>query len=390
MSRQCHLSWVDTYIDYTRNQESPTQFHEWTAICLLAAAVGRNTWIPRIKYTIYPNIFVILVAGSAKCKKSTSIKIGERLLKAIEKPPMIFAQRITTEALIESLESVKLEGASSGIIIADELSVFMGAGSRESGIIPLLTTLYDSPEDWTYQTRARGRETLKNVTLTILAGTTKVWLKSAIPADAVAGGFASRILFVYQEMPNRPILFYDETPEELELRRQLIADLSTIRKEIKGPIEFSPEAKIVAQEWYNEEWYKVRDEKVDGYFSRKHDTMFKVAALLSIAESSTRVIGASHIKRALALMEENEQHMEAITASIVSSTIGDTTERVLEVIRRTGKITHSDLIKRCWRLADAQTLSILIRTLIESNEIEELLSTDNRTRIYRAKPRGLR
>ena len=156
MSRQCKLSWLDTYIEYTRNQESPTSFHEWSALCLLSAAVGRNVWIPRIKYTIFPNIFVILVAGSAKCKKSTAIKIGERILKSTTEPPMIFAQRVTTEALINSLEMNKVEGQCAGIIIADELSVFMAAGSKESGIIPMLTTLYDSPDEWTYHTVGRG------------------------------------------------------------------------------------------------------------------------------------------------------------------------------------------------------------------------------------------
>lgn len=387
MKRQCKLSWIDTYIDYTRNQESPAAFHEWVAICLLSSALGRNVWIPRIKYTIFPNIFVILVAGSARCKKSTSIKIGEKVLKSIAEPPMIFAQRITTEALIEALDLNKVEGASAGIIIADELSVFMGAGAKESGIIPMLTTLYDSPDEWTYHTRSRGKEVLKNVTLTILAGTTKVWLKTAVPADSVAGGFASRIIFVYQEMPNKPILFYDETPEELELRRQLVADLSIIRKELKGPMEFSPEAKKAAQEWYEGEWYKTRDEKTDGYFSRKHDTMFKVAAILSASDSSTRIIGASHIKRALGMLEENERYMETILSSVMSNETGDVTERILEIIRRDGKISHMEMLKKCWRIADAQTLSLMIRTLVESGQVEEIVASDNRTRIYKIKGR---
>ena len=387
MSRQCKLSWVDTYIDYTRNQESPTSFHEWTALCLLSATVGRNIWIVRIKYTIFPNIFVILVAGSAKCKKSTAIKIGERILKATTDPPMIFAQRVTTEALIEALENNKIEGQCAGIIIADELSVFMAAGSKESGIIPMLTTLYDSPDEWTYHTRSRGKEILKNVTLTILAGTTKVWLKCAVPADSVAGGFASRIIFVYQELPNRPILFWDETAEEMELRRQLIYDLNLIRKEIKGPMDFSPEAKKAAEEWYQEEWFKTRDEKVDGYFSRKHDTMFKIAALFSVAESSTRVITAAHIKRALGLMEENERFMEPIIASIMASQVGDLTERVLEIIRREGKITHPEMLRKCWRIADAQTITMMLRTLIDSGEVDEVVTSNNKTRLYKIKGR---
>jgi hypothetical protein len=251
----------------------------------------------------------------------------------------------------------------------------------------MLTTLYDSPDEWTYHTRSRGKEVLKNVTLTVLAGTTKVWLKSAVPADSVAGGFASRIIFVYQEMPNKPILFYDETSDEVELRRQLIYDLSTIRKELKGPMEFSPEAKKVAQAWYEGEWYKTRDEKTDGYFSRKHDTMFKVAAILSASESSTRVIGAAHIKRALGMLEENERFMDNILSSVMANEVGDVTERILEIVRRDGKITHMEMLRKCWRIADAQTLSTMIRTLVESGQIEEVVASDRITRIYKIKGR---
>lgn len=385
MARLCQKSWLDAYIEYTANQESPTVFHEWVALCILSAAVGRSIWIPRIKYTIFPNIFVILVAGSAKCKKSTAIKIGEKILKAIEDPPMVFAQRITTEALIEAMTLSKIDGGSSGIVVADELAVFMGAGAKESGIVPLLTTLYDSPEEWTYHTRSHGKEVLKNVTLTILAGTTRVWLKSAIPADSIAGGFASRIIFVYQDMPNRPILFYEETPWEIELRSCLIHDLTLIRKEIKGPLNFSPEAKAIAQKWYEEEWQKVRDEKVDGYFSRKHDTMFKIAGLLSVADSATRIIEPRHIKRALELLSQNEEFMEAILASVVASITGDITEKVLEIIRRSVQISHTELLKKCWRVADSQALSLMVRTLIEGNEIEEVIATDGKTRLYTVK-----
>jgi hypothetical protein len=388
MSRLCKNNWVDTYVEYTYNQESPAAFHLWASICLLSAAIARNIWIPRIKYTIYPNIFVILVAGSAKCKKSTSIKISEKILRSIENHPLIFSQKITPEALIESLENAKVGGSSSGIIMADELSVFMGRSSNDSGIIPLLTTLYDSPEEWSYQTKSRGKEVLKNVTLTVLAGTTKVWLKSAIPSDSVAGGFASRIIFVYQEAPQRPILFYDETPHELELRRQLITDLATIRKEIKGPMEFSPDAKLVAQRWYEEEFYKTRDEKTDGYFSRKHDTMFKIASILSIAESSNRIISADNIKRALSMLAENEVHMENILSTVISSPTGDVTERILELVRRYDKIEHTEVLRKCWRYADAQQLTLYIRTLVDSGEIIEIVSADNRKRNYRIKGRA--
>lgn len=382
MPRKCRGSWIDTYLEYTHNQESPTAFHEWTALSVVGAALGRNVWIPRIKYTIFPNLFVILVAGSGACRKSVSTNIGIKLLRSIKNPPMVFAQKITTEALIQALDGAKAHGASAGLIYASELSVFMGSDAVRSGIIPTLTDLYDSPVEWVYHTRGRGKEVLRNVTISVLAASTKDWLRSSIPADAVGGGFTSRIVFVCQNKPSRLLLFPENNPNEALMRENLIHDLNEIRTKVKGPLEFTPDAKAISIEWYEREAVKIRDAKLDGYFARKHDTMFKIAAILSTAESSNKMIERIHIKRALQLMEENEAHLSEIIAGVVANAVGGETERILNMVKKYKKISHSDLLRQCWRYANAADISMMIRTLIESGEVEETLSSDNRTRTY--------
>lgn len=386
MARRCKGSWLESYLDYTRKQESPTAFHEWVGLSLLSASIGRHVWIPRIKYTIFPNLFVILVAGSAFCRKSVSIAIGMDILKSLEKPPMVFAQKITTEALIQALEEAKVDGASSGIICASELSVFMGSDATKSGIIPTLTDLYDSPKEWVYHTRGRGKEVLRNVTLSVLAASTKEWLRSSIPIDAVGGGFTSRIIFVSQHAPSKLILFPDDEVDDIDeeiLKSDLIADLWEVRTKIKGEIKFSPEAKKTAREWYVKEHQHIRDSRLDGYFGRKHDTMFKLASLLSISESNNKVVSHVHIHRALGMLNENERNLGDIIASVVATAIGGDTERILDLIRKHKTIAHTDLLRKCWRFADAAAISSMVRTLIESNEITEETASDGRTRIYK-------
>lgn len=387
MARRCAGSWLDSYIEYTHNQESPTAFHEWTALSLIGASLSRHVWIPRIKYTIFPNLFVILVAGSAVCRKSVAINIGLDLLRALKNPPMVFAQKITTEALIQALEVAKIEGSSSGLICATELSTFMGSDGIRSGIIPTLTDLYDSPKEWVYHTRGRGKEVLKNVTVAILAATTRDWLKTSIPPESVGGGFTSRIIFVCQERASKPILFPNPTVDEGVLRSNLVADLNEIQTKVKGPMDFTPEAKEYAEKWYATEFTKIRDSKLDGYFARKHDTMFKLAAILSIAESSNRVITHAHIEKSLNVLEENEEHLGEIIASVVATAVGGDTEKVLTTIKKCPMIMHSDLLRKCWRFATAEGVSQMLRTLIEAREVEEVLGKDNRTRFYKVKRR---
>ena len=397
MARQCKGSWLDTYLQYTHNQESPTAFHEWVGLSILSAAVGRNIWVARPKYTLYLNLFVILVAGSAKCKKSTSIRIGENLLRQIDNPPEIFAQKITPEAIIQTLEDAKKSyGTSTGIICADELSLFMGRDATKMGIVPVLMSLYDGRAEWVYRTVGRGKEVLKEATLTILAGTTPTDLKEIIPVRALESGFAARIIFVYQDSPSKTHLFDDleedksngvklkETPYEEELKKALVHDLTQVRK-LGGKMMFRADAKAFALDWYKQEQGTTRDKKVEGYFARKHDTMFKVAGLLSLSQSSSRYVEQKHIEKALAIFAENEQYLGPIVAHITTTELGGATEAIYEIIKKAGKIQHTELLHKCWRETDAKGLADIIRTLIESGEIEQVLSGDNRTRSYKVK-----
>lgn len=386
--RQCKSSWLDSYLLYTQNQESPIAFSEWIGLVLLAASTGRHIWLPRVGYTLYPNLFIILIAGSAICRKSVAVNIGLDILKSLEKPPMVFAQKITAEALIQALESAKVDGASAGLVCATELSTFLGTEGVKSGIIPALTDLYDNPKEWVYHTRGRGKEILRNVTVSILAASTKEWLRSAIPTEAIGGGFTSRILFVYQEQPSKLMLFPENGISVEELKPMLIHDLNLIRNKIKGPMELTNDAKKIARQWYEDEWGKIRDPKLDGYFARKHDTMFKVAMLLSISESSNRQIDHTHIQRALELLKENEQNLGEIIASVAATVIGGETEKVYEMIKKAGKIKHTDLLRKSWRLTGgAKELNEMIKTLVESGEIKQTLADNNRTRIYEIKRR---
>ena len=393
--RKCSKSWIETYLDYTEKQESPLAFHQWTSLCVLSTCLGRNIQIPRVQYVTYPNIYVILVAGSARCRKSSAIRIGKRLIADLEHPPMMFAQKMTVEALIAALgEEGKKCGYCTGFLVSDELSVFLGSDAAKTGVVPALTDMYDNPKLWTYQTRGRGKEELRNVTITMLAATTKKDIGRCMPKDAIGGGFTSRVVFVYQEVQRGSHLFGEkdkngyemvETPRQRVLRAELLHDLEHMVT-LKGKIKFTEKAQDTAEEWYEIEQTIKRDENVDGYYGRKHDTMFKLATLLSVSRCDDLIIDVCDVKEALRILGDNEDNMESIIASVMTSDIGNAIERVLTVIKRSGKISHSDLISKTWRMGNSKEITDLVRTLIEGGEIEETFTDgSNRGRAYKVR-----
>lgn len=392
--RKCPQPWLDTYIEYTKEQESPKSFNVMTGFAVLSAAIGRNVWLPRIKYTIFPNLYVIMIAASAKCRKSVAVGIGRKLLVAMKTPPMIFAQKITPEALIDAITESKVDEQCYGLIFSDELSVFLSVDAMKRGIIPVLTSFYDSHSKWEYHTKGRGKQLIKNSSLGMLAATTRDDFINSMPKSAIGGGFTSRLVLVYEERPSHLKLFnpvntsgeeVEETPREVTLKQHLIADLNYIQKKIKGRLSFTKEAKAASLKWYEAEQDTDRDVATDGYFGRKHDTMFKMASILCISEGDELMIQERHIVRALKILKVTEDKMEKLVSKIGTTESGSLTEKVLNHIIRTPGITHSHLLRKCWRFASAQDLTAIIRTLIDSGEIDEKISGQKRTYRVREK-----
>jgi len=72
MARILRKDWLSSYLEYTSGQESPRNFHFWTGLSILGGALRRNVVLDRVYYKLFPNLYVILVAASAACKKKCS------------------------------------------------------------------------------------------------------------------------------------------------------------------------------------------------------------------------------------------------------------------------------------------------------------------------------
>ncbi len=74
------IDFIQQYLHYTAKTECPTFFHRWTAVTSLSAYLGRQIFFRHGHFTLYPNLYTMLI-GSPGTKKSSAIKIGAKLLK---------------------------------------------------------------------------------------------------------------------------------------------------------------------------------------------------------------------------------------------------------------------------------------------------------------------
>lgn len=391
MPRLIDDSWLHEYLRYTQGQESPQEFHMWTGLSIIAAVLGRNVWLDRGYYKLFPNIYVMLVAEPGICKKSVATSIGVSLLQALPDPPYVFAQKVTPERLIQALsEQLEVEGQhlrldSSAFVYAPEASVFLGKRHGDDDLLALLTTFYDCPDRWSYETKTQGKLELHNVCLNMLAATTPEWLKAAVPPDAAGGGFASRIVFVYAERPSKLVPFPELSSDDLVRKQRLIHDLQQIQA-MRGTFSITNDARTVYSVWYEENAKREVDPALAPYLQRKPDTILKLAMVLAAAEADILVIERRHILAALNVYKAVEDNLPDAVSSITTIPDSEIAERVLKVIARSGgAITHTRLMQKCWRFANATSMPAAIDTLEQMGAIEVVLAPGGKGRTYKLK-----
>ncbi len=377
MSRRLPDGIVPAMCRYAEGMESPPIFIAWSAIATVSAVIGRNCFIDQGYFVIYPNLFIVLVSGSARCRKSSAIDIAKDMLFHTTPRVNVLGQKMTPEALIGALsgmianegDSVVIPSAV-GIAVVSELSTLIDKNSFKSGLIALLTDLYDC-KDFEYVTRARGKELVRNPFLSILGGSTIQWIKEAIPEVSIGGGFTSRVVFVYRDIRSKLIAWPVVTDEMRKLKDDIIHDLDDLAK-MRGPFGIEDAAKKMYEDEYSNFYHNsplMDDESLSGYANRRHHILLKVAMVMSASRSNDRVVTVRDMQAALGMMRDAESSMPLVLRALLSNEVGDIFDNILSFIVKKRIVTRRDLIRQFRHKLTASELDVLMRTLEEEGVV---------------------
>ena len=377
--RRCEFGFLQEYIDWTQGQESPEDYHIWTALSMVACALGRRVFLNRRFFNLYPNMLVLLIGESAFLRKSTSIRMGVNMLKKSCDDLNIFAQKITPEALIGNL-ATRFEEThlSEAIIYSSEFASFFGKAKVDPSLIDVITDLYDCPDFWEYETRGRGKETCNNVCLNMIAGSTPEWLKRSLPEEMLSGGFYSRLVPVFRTEGRERDPFPEDrsSPEQRIAYENCLNDLRELNGMV-GEFTWTLKAKELYAAWYSD--YGDNFETIDftkGYYGRKQDLIIKLAMLISACMNSKRVIDEQGINFALTLLVDNEKHMRELTSEMGQTQTGVMNEKVLLAIRKMFKssghkpVPYSPLLRNFSGRIRQFEMKEILATLENSGQIQ--------------------
>lgn len=334
---------IGAYLKYTDRQESPGSFHGWVAITILGACLQRRAWISKGIYNVYPNLYTLLIAPSGICRKSKAIDLGLELIMDFDWMNII-ADKTTPEGILQALmygtkamesqNGAPLQTAaptdSTGLIQAGELVDFVNKQTHNSGLVSLLTKIYDCPNAYRYLTRNKAPIILKNIAVSFLGGSTPDWFAKELPPAAFGGGFMSRFVFMVKAMRDRSECWPEKPdPSEKKLLQEIML---RARAQVTGNIPFEHEARVWFESWYKEtELEQVEDSNLTGFHERKPDIILKVALILC-ASDCRKVISLQDVQRAHAIVSWTQARAFIAFRDVDLSPLGLLANQIMDFI----------------------------------------------------------
>lgn len=375
--RKCE-NWLETFTKWTLpKSEAPESFILWTAMFTLASAVRRHVCIPKKmlgSWSPSPNLYVMFIAPPGKARKSTTINYAEEILDElhdITKAPTV----VTTASLLNRLATA---GDSATYILSSEFSSFI----KKSGVemFEVLTDLFDGRKNLETSTISRGIEFTEKPCINLLSATTPRWVAENMPESVIGGGFASRVVFVYEERVRRRQLFYESLNHDFldKLKNDLVEDLRHISEECNGEFVFEDEAKAFAENWYDANADETGDNaNLHGYFERKPAHIFKIAMLLHLAYSDELVITLKDLQDAIKLLEMVEKKLPRVFENTGKNQYTFEMKDIFEFIVTNQRVEQRTLFKRFYSAAQPNLLEELITGLLKMGVIRTEMEGTN-------------
>lgn len=342
------MSFLSDYREFTSGNEAHPTYHLFSSLVAISSIVSRKVWLDMDYFTIYPNLYVVLV-GPPGNRKSSAMATTKYLLRELKSIPFS-GECISKEKLVEDM--VEQERALDGLpdkykdkriyspmtICVTELSEFLAIS--QAGMIGFLTDVYDQ-DFYEHKTKNKGTAIVTGPFLNLIACTTPAWITTYLRSDIISGGFSRRTLFVYETEKASRIPFPEVTPPMRAAWARLFTYAQKLQN-VRGPFTWDPDAKKYYADWYIK-LEMPKDENIVGYFETKHIQMLKLAMLIALSEDYTSlVLQRSHIDTALAFLGLVETNLGRVFQSMGRNLLNSTATKIQDLLRQAGGTPYKD------------------------------------------------
>lgn len=370
MSRKLN-DWLSSYLKLVDNSEPPTLFKMWAGVSTICAVLQRKCFMQTSLWEkIYPNMYVVLV-GPSSCRKGTAMGPSRYFLRGLG--VKMAAEAITREALIREIaNSMEIDSNGDNMtthcsltVFSEELTVFLGQNNWQ--LMSDLNNWFDCLEVWTYRTKHQGEDEIPGVWVNLFGATTPEFIQSALPQDAIGGGLASRIVFVYGDKKSKICADQSFTAEEIALQKTLQEDLEKIMM-LRGEFTRTDEYKRLYVGWYEEQEKspKFMDGSLVGYNGRRALHVRKLSMVMCASRGSDMTLRGEDFLRAKALMEETEKYMHFVFSGRGRLPTAQILDKIVRLLVVTGSISGQDLMAKFYKDITHDELMSMVKTIEKS------------------------
>lgn len=354
MSSTDATSFLDDYLRYTDETESPKIYHRWCALTAIGALLGRNVYLQFGHSRIYPNLYTMLI-GDPGARKSTAIKLAKKLLTlsgyetfaaqktrqekflldlsgAPDEPQPGSKVKFSIDQTAENLwgDDASLKEPREVLIAADEFNQFIGIGNLD--FCSLLGDLWDwDDEVLPYKHRLKNSKDVHiwQPTVSILGGNTPENFATAFPPAILGQGFLSRLLLIHGE---RRGVKYAFPPEPDSAKTEgLVSSLRRIRtSNQRGPISLDDAARRILGCIYEGE-QDIGDVRFKSYANRRYTQLLKLCIIIACADN-TGNITESTVIHANTILCAAEAVMPIALGEFGKSKNSDIAQKIIDVL----------------------------------------------------------
>lgn len=345
---------IEAFLQSNSTMGVPERYKVWSAISIVAGALERKVWVVHEHFTLYPNLYVVLI-GSPGIGKSTAAEKAADILANVVGISFM-GNRINEASFLNRLEKTSewkqfhLEGKtyphSACFLFASEAATSFSEMYPGSGITHTLTDLFNcGPQGWSTirgfekETVKKGIQMICNPCINILACTTSTWFTSKmVTKEDALGGFGSRLIVVnHKGTEIRDNTWRDPSMKSHGTNKNLVQELSHINS-IKGP--FVPtdgwrEAyKEISDRYQQHRNELLTSEIMTSVAQRKQTQAVKVSMILAASRSDSLTLEADDFIKAWELLTGLEDNIEDAYSGIIEDPENKVAKEILDFLHK--------------------------------------------------------
>ena len=396
---------LDEYVQQAQNASpmTPTSFHESAGLALAATAIAGRIAAHTNHGTIYPNLYVLWIAPTSVCRKSTALNFMEGIARECF-PHLIAPSHATPEALLGNLAGTLPTGydqlpddvqvmlgqardfAAQRTVVRDEIGSMVDSFARDynSGLKQVWLQLYDC-KDTQRLTKKDGLLWVRHPCMNLIGASTHMSMAQHLQdhRNWEDGWWARFALLCATPTKSRPL---DSTPSDT---RMTCATLEQLDRKLPKPEWGQDRQEPINVTWGKAEndhllcyydfthtsIYDITEERLHGLYSRLPTHLLKVATILAATDWAANgrtapAINMAHMHRATMIVELWRANAHAL---IEKTSETARTKLQASIVRQINKAGHAGVTwTELWKSHKSLERTDVQRALEDMIEAEEV------------------